>query len=116
MSGDVWLISSDLMFPSRVMSAAQQQGCAATLVRDATHLQDLLAAGVPAQVFFDLNTPSVPLPEAMQQLQTQASSPRVVAYASHVHEPLLEAAREAGCDLVLSRGQFSTQIDDLLRG
>jgi hypothetical protein len=40
--------------------------------------------------------------------------PQTVAYASHVKELLLEAARESGCDLVLSRGQFDQRIGELL--
>jgi hypothetical protein len=38
----------------------------------------------------------------------------IVAYAPHVHEDRLRAATEAGCNEVLSRGQFDRQMDDIL--
>jgi hypothetical protein len=39
--------------------------------------------------------------------------PRVVAFGPHVHVDKLAAARAAGCE-VMSRGQFLTQIGDVL--
>ncbi len=34
---------------------------------------------------------------------------------SHVHVACLDAAREAGCTEVLTRGQFNKQVDKLLQ-
>ena len=40
--------------------------------------------------------------------------PTIVAFGPHVHEERLAAAREAGCDEVVSRGQFFAQLDAIL--
>jgi hypothetical protein len=40
--------------------------------------------------------------------------PQVVAFGPHVHETLLVAAEAAGCDLVLSRGQFFSRLDEIV--
>jgi hypothetical protein len=45
-----------------------------------------------------------------EQLLTQA-----VAYGPHVHEQLLQDARDAGIGTVLSRGQFNTRFPQLIR-
>jgi hypothetical protein len=37
-----------------------------------------------------------------------------VAYAPHVHEQLLQAAAEAGCNEVFTRGQFDRQMEDII--
>ncbi len=43
------------------------------------------------------------------------TAPAIIAFGPHVHENLLAAARAAGCDDVLSRGQFFGQLDAILR-
>ena len=52
----------------------------------------------------------------VNQLRADAShSVHVVAFGPHVHENRLAAVREAGCDLVVSRGQFFAEIDAILK-
>ena len=38
-----------------------------------------------------------------------------MAYGSHVDKARLDQARAAGCDEVLPRSKFSTELPDLLR-
>ena len=40
--------------------------------------------------------------------------PPVLAFGPHVHHQRLESARQAGCDLVVSRGRFSAELPGLL--
>ena len=47
---------------------------------------------------------------------SEGSGTRVVAFGPHVHEQRLAAARDAGCDLVVSRGQFFSQLETILKG
>ena len=52
----------------------------------------------------------------MNQLRADAShSVHVVAFGPHVHEERLAAAREAGCDVVVSRGKFFAELDAILK-
>jgi DNA-binding NarL/FixJ family response regulator len=68
-------------------------------------------------VIVDLSTPSVDVASLVNQLKSKIGSiARVVAFGPHVHEQRLAAAREAGCDLVVSRGQFFSQLETILRG
>ncbi len=39
----------------------------------------------------------------------------VIAYAPHVRTEKLAAARDAGCDLVVTRGQIMTDAESILR-
>jgi hypothetical protein len=40
--------------------------------------------------------------------------PAIVAYGPHVHEAKLAAAQAAGCDAVMARGQFLSNIDAIV--
>jgi hypothetical protein len=44
----------------------------------------------------------------------QNSPLAILAYGPHVHEDRLAAARAAGCDAVVSRGQLDREADSLL--
>jgi DNA-binding NarL/FixJ family response regulator len=68
----------------------------------------------PQLVIIDLATAELDVKKLIESLQLNDSVPRVVAFGPHVHEEKLAAAREAGCDDVISRGQFFSQLDAIL--
>jgi hypothetical protein len=49
------------------------------------------------------------------RLRALPSPPRLLAFASHIRSQTLQAAREAGCDEVLTRGQFYAQLSEIMR-
>lgn len=66
-------------------------------------------------VILDLTTSRLNVAEAIAQLRALSKPPKsIIAYGPHVQEAALQAAQEAGCDLVLTRGQFNAQMDELL--
>lgn len=78
-------------------------------------IEGKLAEAAPALVLLDLSMAGTSPAELVPKLR--ASLPpdaRIVAFGSHVHTRLLAAAREAGCDLVVSRGEFFARLDDYL--
>ncbi len=91
---------------------------------------DLLPSVRPEIVIVDLSAPGVDIAQLMQTIAAGSSSsgpssdataaslvaPKVVAFAPHVHEQKLAAAQSAGCDAVLTRGQFDRSIADILSG
>ncbi|HJT30565.1 MAG TPA: hypothetical protein VJ783_00755, partial [Pirellulales bacterium] len=66
-------------------------------------------------IILDLNTAALDLGELVPRLRSQLpSGVAIVAFGPHVHESKLAAAADAGCDRVLSRGQFHSRLDSLL--
>jgi CheY-like chemotaxis protein len=105
-------LTRDLMFSSRVAAAAAQHGVELETVADADATLSQCAQGDVALVIADLSTSGLEIGALMQALdQLSQPRPRVVAFAPHVHEAKLEAAAQAGCDDVLSRGQFNTRAE-----
>jgi hypothetical protein len=111
----VLYLTSDLLFSSRVTSSASQLGISVTIVRDLDALKNLLAETPAEAVIIDLEHRDADPAAIVDNLPAGSSRPCIVAYGPHVKHVLLDAARVAGMDLVLSRGEFNSRILDLLQ-
>ena len=112
---DVLLLSADLMTQSRVAAAAARCGLSLRATSDpAAAVQ--IANESPQLVIIDLTLSGLDTVALVTKLKTQSAAAlsRIVAFGPHVHESLLAAAAQAGCDEVTSRGQFFAQLDALL--
>jgi DNA-binding response OmpR family regulator len=115
MPGQVVLISNDLMVVSRVQGAAQQRGVHVRAVANLPAAVELHRDEPVGLVIVDLATMSLDLPAFVAAFKANSELPvRSIAFGPHVHEEKLAAAREAGFDLVISRGKFFSEIDRLI--
>ncbi|MCA9267834.1 MAG: hypothetical protein KDA41_05160 [Planctomycetales bacterium] len=111
----VVLITSDLMIPSALAGAARASG---TVVRNAGGVEaacTLAAEGDIDAFLLDLAAVGADVTASVARLRACSGSPRVVAFGPHVHAEKLAAARAAGCDAVLTRGQFHAQMESVLQ-
>lgn len=112
----VLLLTSDLATSSKVAGAATRQGVQLAVAMDSSMLAGKAAEQSTRLVILDLSTPRLDIAGAVRAVIDHAPTrPTIIAFGPHVHEGLLAAARDAGCDRVLSRGQFHSQIDELLK-
>jgi DNA-binding NtrC family response regulator len=111
----VVLLSGDLMGASRVEGAARLTGVGYRMVGNVDAVIDACAATPVSLVAVDLSTAGIDVAALVERLKNRTESvPTVVAYGPHVHEAVLQMAKKAGCDVVLSRGQFMSQVDAIL--
>ena len=106
----------DLMFSSKIKTAANQLGIRVTFARSSDSALAEMRAAAPSLLILDLNNPRIdPLRtvETMKADPTLASVP-TVGFASHVHTDVIEAARRAGVDEVLARSAFSQRLPEIL--
>src|SRR5687768_909616 len=108
----VLLLSRDLLIGSQVLGAARGLGIDARQVNGPAELAAMETR--PRLVLIDLSLPGLAVAEVVAGLRELDAPPRIVAFGPHVHAGLLSAAREAGCDEVLTRGQFTAQIASVL--
>jgi len=111
----VVFLSSDLMFSSRLLGAAKTLGVEVQMVAAPAGLAQKLAADCRL-VLVDLALDKLDLPTVITAVRSAAPAAQVIAYGAHVDEAALGKAEQAGCDQVLSRGQFHKQYAELLRG
>ena len=111
----VVLLSSDLVVVSRVQGPAGRSESTVRVAASATGVIDLLGQEPADLVVVDLGTASLDVEALVSQIKSIGHAAiGIVAFGPHVHEDRLTAARSAGCDVVMSRGQFFSQIEQLL--
>ena len=110
------LVTADLMFAAKFEAAVERAGITGDTALDAAAFESKLSAGSPKLVVLDISTPWLEVPAVMERLNSLGESkPTVLAFGAHVKVDALDAARIAGCDVVIPRGQFNAQMDELLR-
>lgn len=105
------LLSDDLMFTSRITATARSLDLRIATARSMELLLNLAKNQTPACVIVDLANPGLAIVGLIDGLRESCSPmPRVVAYGSHVDVATLQAARAAGCDIVLPRSKFVEEL------
>ena len=106
--------SKDLLFISRLTGVAQKQENSLAVVDSLDEALDKISAGDCQRLIIDLTTPALSIDEFVAQCRLANESLEIIAYGPHVHGQKLAAARDAGCDVVLTRGQFNERMDEIL--
>jgi DNA-binding NarL/FixJ family response regulator len=108
------LLATDLMTASKAQAAAARAGCPLKTAASDAALLTLAAEDGVSLVILDLSTAGVDPATLVPRLRLLAGRPAILAFGPHVHEARLQAAAEAGCDRVISRGQFHAQAEEIL--
>jgi DNA-binding response OmpR family regulator len=109
----IFHLNNDLMLSSAVRAAATQSGVSLQFSRSLEELATALQTGRLTKVLVDLQTPGLDLTR-LQELVTQPGLPPVVMYAQHVNEDLLDFANSLSGVSVMTRGQFSRSVTQLV--
>jgi CheY-like chemotaxis protein len=108
------LLCDDLMFTSRITGTAQALGLTLNPVKSQEQLEALATQQAPSCVVIDLANPGLIIQDLVQKLRPQGQGAYLVAFGSHVDVATLNAARQAGCDLVLPRSKFIEELPTAL--
>jgi hypothetical protein len=102
----------DLVFRSKIHAAAERLGVPVRLAPRGTPLSVAARDLGGGTALVDLSEPGV-----LDELRTAkaAGGVRIVGFLGHLEVELARAAAEAGADEVLSRGELSRRLDDVLR-
>ncbi len=111
----VLFLTKDRVFSSRVAGVAQSRQIELSVVSEADQLLTNTSANQVKLVLLDLTTSRCDPKQLVPQLRRLARPPKaVVAFGPHVNKAKLAAAEEAGCDQVLSRGEFNNRMTEVL--
>jgi DNA-binding NarL/FixJ family response regulator len=106
----------DLMFSSKVNAAAR--GKSISWLPRGTAVAEHVAKEKPDVLLIDLASPALNSVEAVRAIKSSAETKDVVVigYVDHTREDVIAAARAAGADHVLSKGEFARRLPELLEG
>lgn len=102
----------DLVFRSKISAAAERLGVPVRVAPRGAPLSQAARELGEGTILADLGEPGV-LDEV--RAAKAAAKVRVVGFLGHLQGDLARAAEEAGVDEVLTRGQFTQRLDELLR-
>jgi CheY-like chemotaxis protein len=109
------LASADLMVSARVEGVVRGLGGEMFCVSHAHGIAGCCIQEQADTLILDLKLPGLDVAETVARLhQANANQTTIIAFAPHVQEERLQAARQAGCDLVLTRGQIDRELETRL--
>ena len=106
----VLLVSGDLMAGSWLRQPAAAAKVKVDVAASADAALQFAESTRYALVIVDLSAVGQGIRELVDGLREIDASQRILAYGPHVQDHVLEAAKTAGCDRVLTRGQFHAQV------
>jgi ActR/RegA family two-component response regulator len=112
----IFVAVDDLMFASRISTAAKAVGAAIQFTRSVESVLTAARTVTPSLVILDLNsarTQPLAIVEALRSDPALATVP-TIGFVSHVDTTTIEAARLAGVGRVLARSAFVEQLPRLL--
>ena len=106
----------DLMFSSRISTAAKAVGATIRFARSLEAVLDAARETIPSLIILDLNSARLKPLEIVGAIRQDPALAGVstLGFVSHVDAATIEAAREAGVDRVLARSAFVQQLPALL--
>jgi DNA-binding response OmpR family regulator len=110
----VLALTSDLVLRSQLAGAATRVGAQVDIVASLDELLTRGRATQPSLVILDLNHAELTPAEIVPRIREHVGGATILAFGPHVHKERLAAATAAGCDRVLSRGQFHAGMESIL--
>ncbi|WP_164103131.1 histidine kinase [Candidatus Laterigemmans baculatus] len=110
---EVIFLSGDLIFAGRVRAVCEAAELRFTFGTSLPQPGEDHPAEDVRWVILDLSTRGGIVNTLVPEARERFAGARVIAYAPHVHKSRLEAAREAGFDAVMTRGQFDSWLPQI---
>ncbi len=106
-------LTSGLMATSALAATARNIGVDVNLAMNDRKLMKLLATEPVKLVIVDLQTKGLNVAELVSQVR-EVSDVRMIAYAQHVYEDLILEAQQLDFETVMTRGQFTRELANIL--
>ena len=113
MTKTILAVLDDLFFTSKIMGAFREPGVVVKVLPDPQAALEFARISKPVAAIVDLGILRGDPIELIKTLKKEFSLP-VLAYTNHTNLEGQQRAREAGCDLVVPKSQFSEDLAGLV--
>ena len=112
----VLAVLEDLMFTVKIRDIAQRLGLDVEFLKSEKDVLEK-ARHKPMLIIFDLNSNAVQPLKLIIRLKADEDTKGIslIGYLSHVQGELKQKAHDIGCDMVLARSAFSTNLPMILK-
>ena len=111
----VLVVGQNLFFLPRIQNVAAPLGYEVRRTATESSLWDNYHESVPVLVLVDLEGDKDTWTTVVQGLQKlEEPRPKIVAFGPHADVAALELARKLGCDRVLTKGEFSSSLQQII--
>ena len=111
----ILVVATNLFFLPRIQNMAAPSGCETRQVMTVDRLHEEMAEDETVLVLVDIEADPELWGEAVKTvLASGEAQPQVVGYGGHTNTAMLQRAEEVGCDMVLTKGQFSRDLAKLI--
>ena len=109
-------VVNDLFFSVKLSEAAKRSGLALEFVKEGNLVLEK-AGEKPSLIIFDLNFDAVQPLQLISELKSKPLTKGIslIGYLSHVQADLKQQAQAAGCDMVMARSAFSTNLFQIFK-
>ena len=117
MSRRILAAVSNLFFVGKLQAAAKQASVELTFASSADDLLEKAQGGTEL-IVLDLGDQEMDAVGAIRRVRSapETAGVAMLGFVRHTDPERAEAARQAGCERVLARSEFSAQLVDILRG
>ncbi len=109
------LLTPNLLFSSMVTGTATAIGQEVAVAGDLAEAERLSRDRPVSFIIIDLSVTEPDIATIVARLRDAAGAVPTIAFGSHVDKARLDEARAAGCDEVMPRSRFSSELPELLR-
>jgi len=109
-------VMTDLFFAAKINDIAKKLGMSVEFLKDRDTVLEKVKAK-PAVVIFDLNYEALDPVAVIKAIKADATTKRVstIGFVSHVQTELKLSAQDAGCDMVVARSVFASNLPTILK-
>jgi DNA-binding response OmpR family regulator len=111
----VLALVSDLFFSAKIRETAHQLGVPCEILRDAARFASRAGEAGPSLVIVDMNVRGADPGGGIRAVRAGSAAVPIIAFFAHTDVELHQAAIDAGCTEILTRGQFSKRLPDLVQ-
>ena len=109
------LLTPNILFSSMVTGTAAAVGNEVAVAGDLTEAEGLCRDRPVSFLIIDLSVAEPDIATIVTRLRAAVGAVPAIAFGSHVDKARLDEARAAGCDEVMPRSRFSSELPALLR-